>query len=43
MNYAKFNGYDISTKSDLSKYKDSKNISNWVIDAVSWTNARLYF
>ncbi|NLK92245.1 MAG: S-layer homology domain-containing protein, partial [Bacteroidales bacterium] len=39
MNYANYKGYDVSAKADLSKYEDSKEISNWALDAISWANA----
>ncbi len=39
MNYAKYKGYDVSVKADLGKYEDSKGISNWARDAMSWANA----
>lgn len=39
MNYAKNKGYDVKSRVDLSKYEDSKDISNWAINALSWANA----
>ena len=39
MNYAKYKGYDISMKADLSKFADEESISPWAKDAMSWANA----
>lgn len=39
MNYAKFKGFDVSMKGDLSKYMDAGSISSWAKDAISWANA----
>jgi len=39
MNYAKYKGYDISMKADLSKFADEESISPWAKDAISWANA----
>ena len=39
MNYAKYKGYDISMKADLSKFSDEESISPWAKDAISWANA----
>ena len=39
MNYAKYKGYDITTRADLSGYEDAKSISSWAKDAMSWANA----
>lgn len=39
MNYAKYKGYDVTAKADLSKFGDSKEISNWAKDAISRANA----
>ena len=39
MNYAKYKGYDISMKADLSKFADGESISPWAKDAISWANA----
>ncbi|HHV04062.1 MAG TPA: hypothetical protein GXX64_09210, partial [Bacteroidales bacterium] len=39
MNYAKYKGYDISMKADLSKFADGESISPWAKDAMSWANA----
>ena len=39
INYAKYKGYDISAKADLSKYADAEDISSWASDAMSWANA----
>ena len=37
MNFAKYKGYDVSQSgTDLSKYTDSANISNWAADSVDW-------
>ena len=39
MNYAKYKGYDVSMKADLSKFADGEYISPWAKDAMSWANA----
>ncbi len=39
MNYAKYKGYDITAKADLSRFEDSNDISSWARDALSWANA----
>jgi hypothetical protein len=39
MNYAKYKGYDISMKADLSKFSDEESISPWAKDPMSWANA----
>jgi hypothetical protein len=39
MNYARFKGYDISSRADLSKFEDSQDISSWAKEAMSWANA----
>lgn len=40
MNYAKFKGYDVSAKADISKFDDGANVSDWAKDAMSWANAK---
>ena len=39
MNYAKYKGYDVSMRSDLSEFADGEHISPWAKDAMSWANA----
>jgi hypothetical protein len=39
MRYAGFKGYDVSMRTDLSKYTDEDSISGWAKDAMSWANA----
>ena len=36
--YAKFKGYDVSKRSDLSKFSDSDYIKGYAIEALSWAN-----
>lgn len=38
VNYAKFIGYDVSPKADLSKFEDSADVSNWAENALSWAS-----
>ncbi|WP_352406888.1 S-layer homology domain-containing protein [Acetoanaerobium noterae] len=38
-NYAKYKGYDVSVKSNLTVYEDMKEISPWAVDAISWANS----
>ncbi|MGI6751532.1 MAG: putative Ig domain-containing protein [Anaerovoracaceae bacterium] len=42
MNYAKFKGYDVKAKADLSKFSDAGTVSAWATDAMSWTNAEAF-
>ena len=37
--FAKYKAYDVENRSDLSKYKDSNEISNWADEAFSWANS----
>ncbi|MBO5408054.1 MAG: S-layer homology domain-containing protein [Clostridia bacterium] len=37
--YAKLQGMDVSTVSDLTRYTDANDISNWALDAFQWANA----
>ncbi len=39
MNYAKFKGYDVSAKADLSKFTDNSKISQWAAGSLAWANA----
>jgi uncharacterized repeat protein (TIGR02543 family) len=39
MNYAKYKGYDVSMRTDLSKLADGASVSSWSEDAMSWANA----
>lgn len=34
MNYAKYKGYDVTAKDNLSKYEDVKDVSNWELAAI---------
>ena len=34
--YMQYLGNDVSTKGDLNKFKDSKNVSSWAQDAMGW-------
>ena len=36
MNYAKYKGYDMTAKGDVSAFTDAAEISGWAQDAVSW-------
>ena len=38
--YAQFKGYDVNDTSDLSRYADVNQVSNWAKSAMSWANAR---
>ena len=40
MNYAKFKGYDVSARADLSGFGDAASVSGWALDALSWANAK---
>ena len=35
-NYAKFKGYDISTRADLSAFSDTSSVSDYAKEAMSW-------
>jgi uncharacterized repeat protein (TIGR02543 family) len=39
MNYAKYKGYDVSMRTDLSKFADGESVSPWAKEAMSWANA----
>lgn len=39
MNYAKYKGYDMTAKGDVSAFTDAAEISGWAQDAVSWAVA----
>jgi len=39
MNYAKYKGYDVSMRTDLSEFADGEHISTWAKDPMSWANA----
>ena len=39
MNFAKFKGYDITARADLSMFEDADNISDWAREAMAWANA----
>lgn len=34
--YAKFRGYDVSTKGDLSLFDDAEDVSSWALDGMTW-------
>jgi len=36
--FAKTEGYDVTQKTDISVFSDSRDISSWAVDALSWTN-----
>ena len=36
--YAKYKGYDVTTKADLSTFQDSGKISSWAMTAFQWAN-----
>lgn len=38
--FAKAQGYDVSDKADISSYADSKDISDWALDALGWANKK---
>lgn len=40
MNYAKLKGYDVSAKTDISKFTDGDKVSSWAKDALAWANAK---
>lgn len=40
MNYAKFKGYDVSTRGNLAGFADLNTVSIWALDALSWANAK---
>ncbi|MBR6014490.1 MAG: S-layer homology domain-containing protein, partial [Firmicutes bacterium] len=35
-NYAKFKGYDVTTRADLSKFSDTSSVSDYAKEAMSW-------
>jgi len=37
MNYAKFKGYDVSARAELSSFGDAASVSPWAREAVSWS------
>ena len=37
-NYAKYKGYDLSAKGDLSQFPDSGSVADWAEAAMSWAN-----
>lgn len=37
--YAKFKGYDTSSRADLSNFNDTDKISDYALDAIKWANA----
>ncbi|MBQ8836104.1 MAG: S-layer homology domain-containing protein [Clostridia bacterium] len=37
--YAKFKGYDVSDKADISDFADADEISGYALDALAWANA----
>lgn len=39
MNYARYKGYDVSKRADLSKFADVNRISTWATDSVRWAIA----
>ncbi|MGI6751577.1 MAG: S-layer homology domain-containing protein [Anaerovoracaceae bacterium] len=39
LNYTKYKGNNVSLKADLERFEDSKEISDWAMDAMSWANA----
>ena len=39
MNYARFKGYNVTEKADLSMYTDVDSISGYAKDAMAWANA----
>ena len=40
MNYAKLKGYDVSAKTNLEKFTDSSEVSDWATNALAWANAK---
>jgi len=34
--YAKYKGYDVSAKADLSAYTDADEVSEWAVEAMEW-------
>lgn len=36
--FAKTEGYDVTQKTDISVFYDSRDISSWAVDALSWAN-----
>ena len=37
-NYAKYKGYDLTAKGDLSQFPDSGSVADWAKTAMSWAN-----
>ncbi len=37
-NYAKYKGYDLSGKGDLSGFPDGAKVQNWAVEAMTWAN-----
>ena len=37
--YARYKGYDVSKRADLSAYADAASVSSWALEAMSWANA----
>ena len=37
--HAKYKGYDVSIRADLSKFADGESVSPWAKEAMSWANA----
>lgn len=40
MNFAKFKGYDVAARADLSGFGDVSSVSPWALDALAWANAK---
>ncbi|MBR5218605.1 MAG: S-layer homology domain-containing protein [Clostridia bacterium] len=38
--FAKMQGYDISDTADVSAFADTKDVSDWAIDAIKWANKK---
>ncbi len=36
--YAKYKGYDVSVRADLSHFTDAQKVSAWAIEGLSWAN-----
>ena len=36
--FAKMQDYDVTIKADISSFADTADISDWALDALSWTN-----
>lgn len=37
-NYAKYKGYDLTAKGDLSRFPDGSQVQDWALPAMSWAN-----